>query len=238
MTDPAQLRELRRLTNAGLSDCKHALDEAGGDLLAATVSMLTEEDVQALRSSIMVRASAGQSIKDPVTDSERDFVDALEAHFIAQRTRPKNVGFLFETSSLFLADTQFRIAIMDDAVGTLQTVWRTLTARPTADSSLEAETVETKNVLSTVVTMPTSQSEWECDFIVLMHPRRQFIFSSRSRVLAVYKRTKRHDRGVANVEEMAGQGENFDLSVDGFMSVRSSQLPLWLKLHLIANSDK
>lgn len=56
--------------------------------------------------------------------------------------------------------------------------------------------------------MPEPQSEWECDFIVLMHPRRRFILSSSARVIAVYKRTKRPDRGVANIEEMAGQGDN------------------------------
>jgi len=206
MVDLAQLKELRRLTTAGLSDCKRALDDAGGDLFAAAVSMLTEDDVHALKSSMMVRASAGQSIKDPVTDSERELINALEAHFVAQRTRPANVGFLFETASLFLTNPQFRDAIMDDPAATLRTVWNTLAAG-TAASVPQAETIETKQVLSTVVKMPDPQSQWECDFVILLHPRRRFILSSRPRVLALYKRTKQHGRGVANMEELALRGD-------------------------------
>lgn len=208
MVDAAQLKELRRLTNASLSDCKRALDESNDDLFAAAVSMLTEDDVHALKSSMMVRSSAGQSIKDPVTESERELIGALEAHFIAQRTRPVNVGFLFETTSLFLADSQFRGAVIDSASETLRAVWRALSAHSTDGSSPHAETVETPKAICTVVTMPEPQSEWECDFIVLMHPRRSFILSSSARVIAIYKRTKRPDRGVANIEEMAGQGDN------------------------------
>jgi hypothetical protein len=203
MVDPAHLKELRRLTNAGLSDCKRALDDAGGDLFAAAVSMLAEDDVHSLKSSMMVRASAGQSIKDPVTDSERELINALEAHFIAQRTRPANVGFLFETALLFLTNPQFRVAIMDDPAATIRSLWNTLAARTTSASLPQAETIETKQVLSTVVKMPDPESQWECDFVILLHPRRRFVLSSKPRVLALYKRTKQHDRGVANIEEMA-----------------------------------
>jgi|JI10StandDraft_1071094.scaffolds.fasta_scaffold943775_1 hypothetical protein len=206
MVDAAQLKELRRLTNGSLSDCKRALDESNGNLFAAAVSMLTEDDVHALKSSMMVRSSAGQSIKDPVTASERELIGALEAHFIAQRTRPVNVGFLFETTSLFLADSQFRNAVVDNASEALHTVWRALAGHNTDGSSPHAETVKTPKNKCTVVTMPEAQSEWECDYIVLIHPRRRFLLSSSARVIAIYKRTKRPDRGVANIEEMAGQG--------------------------------
>ncbi|WP_231742159.1 hypothetical protein [Stieleria varia] len=208
MVDPIKLKGLRQLTNAGLADCKRALDASGGDLFAAAVSMLTESDVQELKQSMMVRASAGQSIKDPVTDTERQLLEALEAHFIGQRTRPVNVGFLFETTSLFLSDSQFRVAIMDQPGNTLETVWNALAPSPSSHSLPNATTVETKKVLSTVITMPTSESEWESDYVVLMHPRRRLIFSSSARVIAIYKRTKRADRGIANVEEMTGAGEN------------------------------
>lgn len=101
MVDSAQLKELRRLTNASLSDCKRALDESKNDLFAAAVSMLTENDVHALKSSMMVRSSAGESIKDPVTESERELIGALESHFIAQRTCPVNVGFLLKLRRCF-----------------------------------------------------------------------------------------------------------------------------------------
>ena len=56
--------------------------------------------------------------------------------------------------------------------------------------------------------MPDPTSEWECDFIVLMHARRRLLISTSARVIAVYKRTKRIDRGVANIEEMAGHGDD------------------------------
>jgi hypothetical protein len=204
MVDAAQLKELRRLTNASLSDCKRALDEFNGDLFTAAVSMLTEDDVRALKSSMMVRASAGQSIKDPVTNSERELIGALESHFIAQRTRPINVGFLFETASLFLADPQFRSAVVDNASAALHGVWRGLAGHLTGGLLPQGETVETPKAMSTVIAMPYPQSEWECDYIVLMHPRRRLIFSSSARVIVVYKRTKRLDRGVANIEELAG----------------------------------
>lgn len=208
MVDSAQLKELRRLTNGSLSDCKRALDESNGDLFAAALSMLTEDDVHALKSSMIVRSSAGQSIKDPVTESERELIGALESHFIAQRTRPVNVGFLFETTSLFLADSHFRNAVVDNASEALHTVWRALAGQNSEVSSPQAETVKTPKTTCTVVTMPGAKSEWECDYIVLIHPRRRILFSSPARVIAVYKRTKRPDRGVANIEEMDGQGDN------------------------------
>jgi len=208
MVDSTKLKELRQLTNAGLADCKRSLTESGGDLFAAAVSMLTESDVRELRQSMMVRASAGQSIKDPVSDKERQFIEALEAHFIGQRTRPANVGFLYETTSLFLTDPQFRVAILDQPENTLKTVWTALTSNESNQSLPEATTIETKKVLSTVISMPTPESEWESDYIVLMHPRRRLVFSSPARAIAIYKRTKRPDRGVANIEEMTGAGEN------------------------------
>ncbi len=208
MVDAAKLKDLRRLTNAGLTDCKRALDESNGDLFAAALSMLTEEDVRALKSSMMVRSSAGQSVKDPVTDAERELIRALESHFIVQRTRPVNVGFLFELTSLFLAHPQFRTAVVDNAPGTIHAVWREV-ASHCADGILpQAETVEAANVMATVVAMPKAQSEWECDYVVLMHPRRRFLFSSSARAIAVYKRTNRIDCGVAIIEEMAVHGDN------------------------------
>ena len=114
MVDPAHLKELRRLTNAGLSDCKRTLDDAGRDLFAAAVSMLAEDNVHSLKSSMMVRASAGQSIKDPVTDSERELINALEAHFIAQRTRPAMSASSSKPPCCSETNPQFRVAIMDD----------------------------------------------------------------------------------------------------------------------------
>ena len=208
MVNAAQLKELRRLTNAGLSECKRALDESGGDLFAAAASMLTEEDVQSLKSSMMVRASAGQSIKDPVTESERELIEALESHFIAGRTRPANVGFLFETTARFLSDARFRRAIIADADGTLGRIWRNVAGTNSHGPAPQAENFELAKILSTVISMPPSQSEWECDFIVLLHPQRRFVFSSSARVIAVYKRTKRDDFGVATFEEMAGKGDD------------------------------
>ncbi|MEM7317079.1 MAG: hypothetical protein AAF497_28430 [Planctomycetota bacterium] len=208
MVNPTTLKELRRLTNAGLSDCKRALDDAGGDLFTAAKSMLSEADVLSLKQSMMVRASAGQSIKDPVTDSERELIDALEAHFISQRTRPVNVGFLFETTSFFLGNPQFRIAVMYDPENTLKTIWEALACDPPSSPLPTATSVETKKVIATVIKMPTPQSEWESDFVVLMHPRRRLIFSSRPRVLAIYKRTNRPDRGKANNQQMTGTGQD------------------------------
>ncbi|WP_442511492.1 hypothetical protein SH528x_003173 [Novipirellula sp. SH528] len=208
MVDPAKLKELRQLTNAGLADCKRVLDDSGGDLFAAAVSILTESDVKELKQSMLVRSSAGQSIKDPVTDRERQLIEALEAHFIGKRTRPVNIGFLFETTSLFLVDSQFRVAIMDQPENTLKTVWNTLASDSSRQAFPKVTTVETKKVLSTLITMPTPESEWESDYVVLMPPRRRLIFSSSARVIAIYKRTKRPDRGVANIEEMTGAGKN------------------------------
>ncbi len=212
MVDIATLKELRRLTNAGLSDCRRALEDSDGDLFAAAVSMLSESDVQKLSQSMMVREGAGQSIKDPVTDSERELINALGAHFVRERTRPVNVGFLFEATSLFHSDTQFRHSLLSQPASMLQTLWAAMAVDSSKNSMPGATTVKTPQVVSTVITMPPPQSEWECDFVVLMHPQRRFVFfSSRPRVLAVYKRTKLPGRGVANIHEMAGTGDNVRL---------------------------
>jgi hypothetical protein len=203
MIDVKQIQELRRLTNAGLAECKRALEDADGDLFSAATSLLTEDDVLKIQQSVRVRAMAGQSIKDPVSDDEQRLVDALVSHFVARRTRPLNVAFLFQIAELFHADNAFREAVMEDPASAVGNLWRTLNVDGGTQRLPMAETFESRQCLSTVVTMPVSQSEWECDFIVLQHPRRGYLLSAKVKVLAIYKRTKRDDRGLVNIEEMA-----------------------------------
>lgn len=207
MVDISRINELRRLTNAGLADCKRALDQAGGDVFTAATMMLTEEDVQAIQQAVRVRAMAGQSISDPVTPDEQELVDALVAHFVAQRTRPVNVGFLFELAACFHSDPDFRSAITEEPTAAVRKVWRLLNIDDDAQDQPVAVTVEGPQCVSTVVTLPESQSEWECDFIVLQHPRKRFFRSTPPIVLAVYRRTTRTDRGVVNIEQMGVRGD-------------------------------
>jgi len=202
MIDIKKIQELRRITNAGLAECKRALEDTGGDLFAAATSMLTENDVLKIQQSVSVRAMAGQSIRDPVTDDEQKLVDALVSHFVAQRTRPLNVTFLFQIAALFHSDAAFRVAIIDDPDSAVQDVWNAGNIASDTQKPPTAETFESRQCLSTVVTMPVAQSEWECDFIVLQHPRRRFLLSTKTKVLAIYKRTRRNDRGLVNIEEM------------------------------------
>ena len=202
MTDIKTIKELQRLTNAGLADCKRALEGASGDFFVAASSMLSEDDVLQLQQSVRVRAMAGESIKDPVTEEEQLLVDRLASHFIAQRTRLLSVGFLFEIARLFHNDNEFQAAIRDAPSQAIQQFVELLD--PGGDFAGIQEVVPTENdaCTSTVVRMPAPQSEWECDFIVLQHPKKRLFKNSPGRVFAIYKRTKRNDRGVANVEEM------------------------------------
>jgi len=100
----ANIKQLRQLTNGGLAECKHALDAAGGDVFLAAVSMLTEDDVKKMQQAMMNRELAGQSIADPVTPEEKELVERLAAHFVAQRTRPAHANFLFELTGAFYSD--------------------------------------------------------------------------------------------------------------------------------------
>ncbi|QDU73881.1 elongation factor Ts [Bremerella volcania] len=202
MVDAKQLKELRRLTNAGLSDCKQALIDADGNLFKAATAMLTEEKALELQQSVRVRRMAGQSIKDPVTKEEEDFVDALVDHFIAQRTRPLNVVFMLELTAYFLSDETFREMVADDPTRAMQEVWNLIDRDDDNQSPPVAQTIDSGSRLATVVTMPKPQSEWECDFVVLQHPYRRFLFWTKRKVFVVYKRTKLDDHGIVNVHEM------------------------------------
>ncbi|RCS41045.1 hypothetical protein DTL42_20865 [Bremerella cremea] len=202
MVDPKQLKELRRLTNAGLADCKQALEAANGDLFTAAISMLTEADALEIQQSVHVRAMAGTAIKNPVTQEEQDFTDRLVTHFIAQRTRPLNYEFRGALADLFLHNDEFREYAINHPAGTMRRLWEKLQTGYDPQHHPTAQTVTTRKCVSTVVTMPPPQSEWECDFIVLEHPRRRLLFSKPPRVLAIYKRTKRNDHGLIYIDEL------------------------------------
>ena len=202
MTDIPTLKQLQRLTNAGLGECKRVLTESNGDLFVAATKMLTEQDVLEIQQSVRVRAMAGQSIKDPVTREEQELVDALLAHFVAQQTRSINVGFLVELTALFSSDKAFRKALLDWPRETLEKFRELLDQNNEFDGIQAVKTCRAKKFASTVIKMPPAQSEWESDFIILQHPKKGILFGSRPRVFSVYKRTKREDRGIANIDEV------------------------------------
>lgn len=208
MTDIQLIKKLQRLTNAGLGDCKNALVASNGDLFSAATSMLTEDDVLQIQQSVRVRAMAGDSIKDPVSSDEQQLVDDLVAHFVSLRTRPLNVGFLFELTRLFLSDASFLTAFVQSPTDTIREYQRRIQSMGEFDGISNISTCSDGKFTGTVISMPVSGSEWECDFIVLQHPRKKLFGNSRQRLFAVYKRTKRVDHGIANIEEMGIEGED------------------------------
>lgn len=198
--DVQSLRTLQRLTNSGLSDCKRALTESQGDLFLAATSMLSESKIKEIAQSVRVRAMAGTSIKDPVEPAERQFVEDLLAYCIAKRTRSMNVGFQFGLAKLFLTDANVQAAIREDCT-VVKKFADLLNAKSEFGELQNVEMVVIGKLASTIIAMPQSQSEYECDFIVLQHPEKSLFRSKPSRVFVVYKRTKRSDRGIANVAE-------------------------------------
>lgn len=60
-TDRLQkIRDLHAFTNAGLADCKRALDDAGGDYFQALCALLTPEAFEEKEQAFRVRVACGR----------------------------------------------------------------------------------------------------------------------------------------------------------------------------------
>jgi hypothetical protein len=74
---PESLLFVRRLSQAGLTQCRSALDAAGGDVLAACRSLMSAPQIMEAYQSLRVRLMAGASIKDPPSAEEKAVIEHL-----------------------------------------------------------------------------------------------------------------------------------------------------------------
>lgn len=169
------IKKLHAFTQAGLSDCKQAYDDAEGDFFRALCSLLTAEAFREKDQAFRVRSLCGQSILDPVTSDEADLMDRLRAHFAALSIRPHHVYFSTAALPAVLhADPSlFERLASSTAQSFLQHMWKSVGDDFNPQHRLPPDGLDVTSLSSdggsptVVITMPQTESENEVDFVVV-----------------------------------------------------------------------
>jgi len=211
------IRELHAFTEAGIADCKRALDGASGDFFQAACQLLTLEAFREKDQAVRVRQMAGKSIIDPVTKAESHLMDRLREYYASLSVRPHHVYFSTEAFPrlLFADHAHFDRLRSPTGLSWLSHAWDSAGRELRSEHHLPPTGLDvvvvtlSANDEAAVIAMPTTVSEHEADFLVVRrHPRvfRVFNQSPRIRYFVICERIRAPDWNLVVAEEIIPKG--------------------------------
>jgi len=176
------IRNLHSFTKAGITDCKRALDDAGGDYFQALCKLFTPDAFREKDQAFQVRSMCGKAVLDPVTPEETDLMHRLREHFAALSVRPHHIYFSTEVLPriLFSETEQFGRLIASTGLSWVWHVWARSGEDLRQEHRLDPEGLNVSTVQiadgrqAAVIRMPQTKSEREIAFIVVIQRRASF----------------------------------------------------------------
>jgi hypothetical protein len=229
MNDLQKIKEVQRLTSAGIVACKSALQRANGDLFEAVASIVSYDDAKLMRSELVSRQAASGD-KFP---AEQEFVDRLidrlepDRELIEFRAewRPEAVCrdglwmcFCDTLASAYLNDPNIRHQIAMEQSAEINRFWdiicRQMGQRKRFD--LISETITTENEQFLYITLPEIRSWTDAIAIVCEQTNR----SMKPRVFQIFSLNGKSDMEGLGIVEMINNreelvlGDNFSIKLN------------------------